>query len=546
MSEKEKIILPPRYYQDYFNYLVDFIEKNSPHCLGDEDKLFIQSYRNLTNNAQCLFIRMLNRRGEFFRLDKLQYEEIQDYDTSLELLSEEGFITIDDIAYPEIFGLFTKAELSKVFPEREYQKMYKEEILSTLIEDDAEDDYMTLAEQTTLIRLLKQEQVDYLKFLFFGHNYGMMTEFVIRDIGNIKLENLDKHEFTPWFDSQDEAVAAFELSKLSRSFRLATQELLPEEISALMRPIDWQSFLQYPGAKRTGDRLMLKMGEYFERAMLFDDALYYFSLSDRHPARERRIRLYEKKNDIAAAREIAETIIDNPYNATELLFAKDFMAKKSIRNYRTTTARIKESPEISIIYSHDIKVEDMACEHFTEQGYESFHTENYLWRGLFGLTFWDLLFDESHASFHHPLQRQPSDLYNEEFYLKRENQLHHLLKELKTKQRLKKHINIKYQQKEGIANPMVGWHESLLPTIEAAIKYLPLKGLYSVLLQIAKNVKYNSAGFPDLFIWKEKEYHFYEIKSPNDHLSAQQLFWIDFMQENGINADVLRVQYNEN
>lgn len=544
MSEKEKIILPPRYYQDYFNYLVDFIEKNSSHCLGDEDKLFIQSYRNLTDNAQCLFIRMLNRRGEFFRLDKLQYEEIQDYDASLDLLSTEGFITIDDIAYPEIFRLFTKAELSKVFPERNYQTMYKDEILSTLIEDDAKEDYMTLAEQTTLIRLLKQEQVDYLKFLFFGHNYGMMTEFVIRDIGNVKLENLDKHEFTPWFDSQNEAAAAFELSKLSRVFRLATEELLPEEISALMAPIDWHSFLQYPGAKRTGDKLMLKMGEYFERATLFDEALHYFSLSQRHPARERRIRLLEKKNNMTDAREIAEAIIDNPYNAAEHLFAKDFLAKKSIRNYRTTTARIKESPEISIIHNPGINVETMTCEHFTDQGYDAYHTENYLWRGLFGLTFWDLLFDETHASFHHPLQRQPSDLYNEEFYLKRENQLNHLLEELKTKQRLKKHIQGKYQQKEGIANPMIGWHESLLPTVEAAIKHLPLKGLFSVLLQMAKNVRYNSAGFPDLFIWKGKEYHFYEIKSPNDHLSAQQLFWIDFMKENGIKADILRVQYN--
>ena len=60
---------------------------------------------------------------------------------------------------------------------------------------------------------------------------------------------------------------------------------------------------------------------------------------------------------------------------------------------------------------------------------------------------------------------------------------------------------------------------------------------------MSKNLKDNSTGFPDLFVWKENAYYLYEIKSPNDHLSSQQLFWLNFMQSLGIRAKIIRVRY---
>ncbi len=543
MSEKEKIILPPRYYLDYFNYLIEFIEKHSNHLLGEYDQVFIADYRSLTIDAQCLFIRMLNRKGEFFRLDKLQYAEIETYETSLDQLTSSGFIITEDIQEPEIFKLFTKNELHAAFPDLGIRELYKEEALDMLSEEADAFHYQTLEETYQIIQLLKQEQVNYLKFLFFGHNYGMMTEFVIRDVGNVKLENLEKHEFTPWFDTREEALATYELANLSRAFRQAKEELLPEEIQNLLEPIQWGNYLQYHRAKKAGDKLLIKIGEYFEKAELPDLAFEYYQFSERHPARERMIRILDKSGKLVEARDLAERALEKPFNATEHLFVKDFLARKSVRNYRSTTQRIKESPEINIIPDPSINVEKLACQYFMKKGYEAIHAENYLWRGLFGLIFWEAIFDENQVGFHHPLQRQPSDLFDEAFYAKRSEMLMAITKKYSTKRSLLSAVKKVYKEKDGVANPLVGWHESLLPSIEATITRIPIKGLFNVLLEIAKNVKYNSAGFPDLFIWKEKEYHFYEIKSPNDHLSAQQLFWIDFLQKNKIKAEVLRLNY---
>jgi len=544
MADSEKIILPPKYYLDYFQYLLDFIQNGSAHLLGDQDRDFIQTFEALSEDARCLMVRMMNRKGEYFRLEKFTYEEIENIPQAAEELVEAELISLEPPDDFLLFRLFTKAELDKLFPDREFSKKKKDDILIELAEENNPEDYRTLRSKYTIMHFLEQEQIEYLKLLFFGHAHGMMTEFVIRDIGNVKLENLDNHTFTPWFDSEAEARSVFHLYQWDRTIRHAIPVLLPEEILELVSVVNWSNFLQHPKSRKIGDKFMLRLGEYFEKAEFPYDAINFYSLARKHPARERRIRILEKLGEEDAAREIAEVALEHPFNATEKIFAQDYLAKTSKRNYRSTTAKINTSPEIIISDPKGHRVEQHALSYYAEQGFEGAHTENYLWRGLFGLLFWDELFDQQHATFHHPLQRMPSDLHSEAFFANRGELLHKKTAQLKTKKQLVKMITQTYQAKEDISNHLVSWHESLLPTIEACVKHLPLKSLYAVMLEMAKNMKDNSAGFPDLFIWTEKTYHFYEIKSPNDHLSAQQLFWIDFFNNHKIKADILRVKYN--
>lgn len=545
MPEKDKVILPPKYYLDYFNYVIEFIRAGSGHCLGDNDEDFIREFYALSEDARCLLIRMANRKGEYFRLEKLNYDEIKCTPAATEELVEAGFVSLDPPNDPLLFQLYTKAELDKLFPERELKRKYKEDILNELAEEATQEEYTHLKSTHTIIHLLCQDQIEFIKLLFFGHYQGMMTEFVIRDIGNVKLESLEGHEFTPWFDSREEALAVFELSKWNKLLKQAMKILLPEEVLELISPINWSLYLNFPKTRKAGDKLMLRLGEYFEKSGYQEEALSYYSLARKHPARERRIRILEKLNQVSDAKELAEVAYEHPYNASEKIFAKDFLAKQSLRNYRSTTARIKTCPEITVEKAPGIRVEKLALEHFEEAGYVGIHCENYLWRALFGLLFWDELFDANHATFHHPLQRMPSDLHDESFFTSRQSHLLTRLDTFQTGKQLYTHLQQVYEAKTGINNPLVSWHESLLPALLSCTTHLPLKAVKNVALEMARNVKDNSTGFPDLFIWNETEYHFYEIKSPNDHLSAQQLFWLDFFEENEIKAEILRVYYRE-
>lgn len=544
MAEKETIVLPLKYYLDYFRFLIDFVKEKSGHLLGEVGEKFIIDFNALNEDAQCLLIRMANRKGEYFRLSKIAYQEIENIGAATDALIDSSFVTIEPPHDPKLFKLFTKGELDALFPERGIKLKKKEEILFELAEESDHYEYQKIQSFDTILALLRQEEIEFLKLLFFGHSHAMMTEFVIRDIGNVKLENLDGHEFTPWFNSHEEAKAVFELSKINRAVYEFIQIGLPENLLELINPINWSTLIDFPNARKQGDRLMLRLGEYFEKTGYLEDALTYYALAKKHPCRERQIRIFQKLGRMEEALGLAEHVFNTPFNASEKIFAKDYIAKTGARNLRSTTTRIKNSNEISVVGAGSKRVEEKALDHFSALGYEGIHSENYLWRAIFGLLFWNELFDSNLAAFHHPLQRAPSDLYSTGFYEARKEYLNDKIKSFHSKKQLLAHLKKTYNEKENISNPLVSWHEFSLPAISACIPFLPLAGLKKVMLEIAKNVKDNSTGFPDLFIWNATSYHFYEIKSPNDHLSSQQLFWLDFFEENQIKSDILRVNYH--
>lgn len=52
---------------------------------------------------------------------------------------------------------------------------------------------------------------------------------------------------------------------------------------------------------------------------------------------------------------------------------------------------------------------------------------------------------------------------------------------------------------------------------------------------------YACQGVSDLFIFKDSEYQFIEVKSPTDHLSAIQYFWHEYLIKAGIETELYRV-----
>lgn len=537
MSKKDPIILPEKYYLDYFKYVLDFVERQYDHILDQPEYLFYQAFRNLTEQAQCLYLRFSNRRGDYFRMSKINYSEIPNPNEAKEELLTHSFIQINESVDPGQFKLFTKKELTDYF-EFLHPTQKKEAILAEL----SEADIPTIHENEEVVEVLKNEEVDFIKLLFFGHRGGRMTDFVIRDVGNVKIEQLEEGDFKPWFGSREEALSVMHISQLRRMIYEIQEVELPLE--DYLEEMPWETWLSYPRSAKSAEKLLLKIAYYFEQRQMPDHAFHYYSFTDKPPARERKVRLLEKLDRKEEAVTIAQNMLGSPADASELTFATDYLKRKGVRINRSMTERLKDAPGITIP-TPDHRVEDAVLLYFKNEGWEGVHAENYIWRGLFGLVFWQIIFDTQHGSFHHPLQRQPSDLNEAIFFETRQALLEDQLKKFKTKKQLANHVNSVHEQKLGIANRFVTWHEQLLPSLEVMIQKLPLAGLKKVLLEMSKNMKANSAGFPDLFLWNESDYQFYEVKSPNDHLSAQQLFWLDFLASSKIKTEVLRVQYSD-
>ncbi len=535
MDDKEKIILPEKYYLHYFQYLLDFVKRHYAHILDTLEELFYSDFDLLSEDAKCLYIRMINRKGIFFQLDKMEYPEITDLETASEELVFNRFTAINESKDLSQFQIFTKGELLSLFAflDRNQRK-------DKMLEELSEADIPTLHRSHTVIELRRFEVVDFLTLLFFGNHYQKMTEFVIRDVGHIKLKSLDESKFKPWFKSRAEALSVMHLSQLKPVIR----ELMKADILefSFLEEIPWHKWLAYRRSKDIAEKLLLEVATYFEKKDYREEALQSYQMVERPPARERQIRIHIKEKNKKAPIEIAQKIVESPFNAAELTFAKDYLNKTGVRINRSMTQKLKDAASIQIEKNH-MKVESGTLQYFEEKGWEGIHSENFIWKALFGLTFWEELFDEGYEAFHHPLQRKPSDLGGLQFFQEREIALNKRIQSFRTRKVYFKYISTIYNQNQGNANQFVYWHENLLYYLEKMIHYLPLKGLKQTMLELARQTKENSTGFPDLFIWRNTEYQFYEIKSPNDHLSAQQLFWINFFAKAGIKAAILRVNY---
>jgi hypothetical protein len=569
------IELPPKYYLDYFLFLMEFVEKLYGEILNESEQKFITDFRILSEDAQCLFVRFSNRRGLFFRTNKLKYNEIEDIPAALYELEEKGFIEeLSPRHEPyseEILNLFTKEEWLKLAPHTELSlKPLKKpdlirylnhtftfELLVSQINEGVEKasvgskptDALNVSSEP-VIKVGYEVEVMMLKFLFFGNRYADMTEFVVRDLGKVNFERYRDDAYTARFATRQDAEDKLRVSLTAeRFYEMQESATPPEEIFDWF--MNWQASLHQLSevAQPSYVRLINRMGAYLERQKLPEQALTVYQLTDQIPSRERRVRLLHRMGFLEEAVALCEAIAQEPQNADERFFAIDFqdkIANSKKRVKKSVTRFLQDASTIQIDVNYRYRVEQGVADYFMAKGYGAVHAENYPWRGLFGLIFWEVIYDTNVQAIHHPLQRMPSDFHQPDFYRKRATQIRQRLAELDTSEKFEQALVTTFIEKFGVANVLVDWNEVLLELVRLIAQNLTPLQLRAILLEMAVNLRENTRGFPDLMVWSNEGLELIEVKSPTDHLSAQQLHWMHFMADLGVKARVLRVEWAEN
>lgn len=558
--EQQKIELPPKYYLDNFRYLLRFVQDKYASILNEAEILFLQKFNELPEDAQCLFVRFCNRRGAFFKIKKLNYSEIHDISTCIKILLSDQFIEPISIRHitraGELLDIFTKAELLAIGKTLQQDikgkaSIKKEELLDWFLENIDFQEVTNLLEDE-IIKVNFEQETMMFKFLFFGNRHAEMTEFVMRDLGIRQYQEFDEDKLVAQFATRQEAEDRLLISIAKEDFFLM-QEAGIEAIELHNWFLDWSEKYRptlSEVALPSYERLMLRVGIYLERQKLFDQALAIFRLTNEPPSRERQVRILYKTKNIEEARVLCQQISFEPKNADEHFFAIDFLSrleaelqKKRIK--KSTTQQLHQSDSILIDPVWKYQVEAGTIDYYLQQGSRAVFSENHLWRSIFGLLFWDIVFDTDSMAIHHPLQRTPSDLYKPQFWEKRRNRLVERLELFENQEVLNSHINQMLVEKTGSVNPLIDWFEDTDEVVRVVFERIPIQILGKILLEMAKNMRENTHGFPDLFTWTDHGYEFVEVKSPTDNLSAQQLFWLQFFEKVGMNAKVLRVGWKE-
>nr|WP_246440546.1 VRR-NUC domain-containing protein [Rhabdobacter roseus] len=542
---------------DYFGYLLDFVQKMYGHILNPSEEAFLARFQELSEDARCLFIRFSNRRGAFFRVNALAYAEIEDIPAALTELISRGFLEVLSEQHAgraeEVLDLLTKPELLRltqvlapdVMP---VKSIRKPDLLRWLLHEyDFEVLYKALDALEPIVKVGYELEVMMMKFLFFGNRYADMTEFVIRDLGHVRFQSFDEEQLSVRFATRQEADDKLMISLTSETFHELKDTLPPEEIYDWF--MNWQGGLAEalsPIALPSYSRLALRVGAWLERKKLPEQALTVYQLTEHAPSRERRARLLLRLGNIDEALALCDDMMALPQTADERYFGLDFREKilnKKKRAVRRTTQALQAAEVVPIPISFRYRVEMGVLEYYRERGYQAFFSENEPWRALFGLVFWDIIYDTNVQAIHHPLQRVPSDFFLPDFYPKRQAQLKARMQELSTPEALAAAVRQTFADKLGTTNVLVGWYEGILEAVLTVVELVSPAQLHAILLEMAHNLRENTRGFPDLLVWNEQEYAFVEVKSPTDHLSARQLHWQYFFADMGVSSKILRVEW---
>ncbi len=554
----QKQILQPRYYWTNFRYVLDLVRRLYSPLLTATETNFLDCFDALSLDAQCLYVRVSNRKGVFFRVNKLNYPEITDLAVALSELLGAGFLEpLHRQHQPlgrDVLDVFTKPDLLTYLPlepdeSRSLQKLKKEDVVQYVLDELDFGALVTgLTAQEAVVKVNFEVEVMLVKFLFFGNRGSDMTEFVMRDMGMMNFEQHDESKMTARFRTRKEVDDKLLISLTNeRFYQLKEAETPPQEVYDWF--LNWNetrpnlATIAQPGYQK----LVCRVGAYLERAKLPEQALVVYQLSDHVPARERRVRLLHKNGLTDEALALLDEIAVTPQNAEERYFAQDFREKilgtaAKKRPRKATTRFLSDAESLSIPAAYRHHVEAGVMNHYLAEGQDAAFTENYPWRGLFGLVFWDVIYDTNVAAIHHPLQRAPSDFYLPDFYFRREELLKKCLTDLATKDDWRRHVGRTYNAKFGITNVLVDWNDELLGLVNQLIDLLDLAQLRLILLEMARNVREHTRGFPDLLVWNGAgDYSFVEVKSPTDHLGPQQLHWLEYFQTIGVRGKVVRV-----
>jgi hypothetical protein len=556
-DNQPKKLLPPKYYLEYFKYLLAFVGRKYQHILLEAEKAFIRNFEQLSENEQCLYVRFSNRSGIYFRVEKLKYDEIDNLDYCLSQLLAKQFLHMPSSTFANeihlLLDVYSKPELlifckKKGITAAGMSGFTKSEILEYILQVfDYEADILLLNGIAPTVRLSYEAEVQMLKFLFFGNRHSSMTEFVTRDLGYQRYEQYDEEKLVAQFATRQEAEDKLMVSLFAEKFYQIASLLSPDELHHWA--VNWM-VLHGKALSELAQGLLehhkLKFGQFFEKIKEPEVAFDTYSLTELPPSRERRVRILAKLGHTNEANQLAESMLAEPYNNDEYMFAVDYQRKQKAkaektRNKRSVTLQLHDSESVTLPETWRNRVEAGIIAHYQSQGYSAVFAENHLWKSLFGLLFWDIIYDTEALAMHHPLQRAPSDIYKPVFYESRRPKIIQRLDILHDTDELTSYVQLIYQQKNGTTNPLVDWQQTTLEAVLAVLRHLSAFQLRAVLLEMAGNLKQNTHGFPDVFVWNTDTYHFIEVKSPTDNLSNQQLFWLQYFERIELQAKVLRV-----
>lgn len=546
--------LAEHYYLDNFLRLCDTVEDRYADILSEDEHRVLECFRSLSFAAQCLYVRLVSRTGPWFRESKLDYPEIGPLAGVLDELLETSMIEqAEELDAEELGRLFTRPELQGAFADHlGKQRFNGKDALLDAIEAlifSTGDILHALREVEAgrIVTPLHVEVIELLQLLFFGNRYQSLTEFVLEDLGIMQYFPYSLERESRKFESRDALEEYLHCAALADSHYELLELETPDELPSLARKVTRLKVTHDSSVDRYY-RLCNNLARDLERLDELDTALALYARSEKHPARERRARILEKRGDWKKAQQLCEQIIAAPWSEAEHQAATRILPRV-LRKLGDKPAKRRRDTfdEFAIeLPRGDRPVELLAAEHLGGDWSEVHYVENSLMNTLFGLSFWEEIFMPLPGVFHHAYQGGPADMFEQGFRQRRAAAIDKRMASL-SRSTLASTLPRAHERYFPYFCHWTDWRYIDARLVETACKVIPRSHLLAIFERLLFDPRENRSGFPDLVALGETpgDYCLIEVKGPGDALHDGQKRWLRYFAEKEIPARVAWVHWTD-
>lgn len=545
--------LPEGYYLINFLTVLTDTEARYGDLLSQDERTTLEQFRSLSLGAQRLYVRMLTRRGPWFRRDGLVYPEIGDPEPFLAELIRAGFCEAQP-SLPDLLPMLARADLLQSLTDLGMpapKGARRDLLLERLVQAREEPELQAfLTARLQPVRPRHEDLWRRIFLLFFGNFEQDLATFVVADTGRVRFEAY----------RVDPSLRIFE-TRADVDYLLSIRSLR-EQLEAVATAADLEALSQtalamesHPGVRqqRRFQGLLNDLGHAWERAGNFEVAMACYAQSQRPPSRERRTRILARQGDLEAACRMAMEISGAPRDVGEARFARSFLERQkkkvaSIGPWLLAHPRQEARVEIPLcVPRHPSGVEAAALEAARQEGWDGFFAENQLWRACFGLLFWEELFLDVPGAFHHRFQNAPLDIGSPTFRLNRSERIDQRLEAISGCGDLRSMLLEVADRKWGLANTFVNWRHLDRSRLEEAMGLIEPSICHRVLGTMVQSPLAFDSGFPDLFLFQTgtRNWKLWEVKGPGDTLRPEQEWWLQQFNQWDCEAQVVRVRYGD-
>ncbi|MDJ0759224.1 MAG: exonuclease domain-containing protein [Woeseiaceae bacterium] len=534
--------LPRFYYHTHFVEMLAFVKAHYTHVFSDREQAFFDDFDELPFEAQCLYVRLVNRKGRVFARSRLRYPEIGDSGRLLAALDAAGWLARPGAEHvDEVLSFMTRSQLLDALRPRFVgmkTSMKKAELLEFAKAHATASELVELLPTDGVFIQGREAVIRFLLFLYFGRISDGLSRFTMRDLGLVRT-SAQAASYEPRFQDRAEAMETYFYACM-----LADFGRFPERLQQMAHGVDEWPEPQQGYAASLRDKLAYRLGRALERNKETYAALRLYQKGENTRCAERVVRLLLASGQRVEAEQFLERCLTDPASDAEALLAADLYARKfGKKRTSSLTDLLRAADVIDIDEAHSGSPENAAVAYYEQRGIAAYRVENTLWRTFFGLLFWDLLFGKAASGRHSPFESLPGSVQSGRFLAENQDAIAARLALLNKPAALKQALLKTSVSHYGTANGVFRWRQRTLDALHAMIDKAQAKAMRPMLMRFCADYDDARSGYPDLMLIDGDTVRFIEIKTDGDSVRRNQLLRIEQLRSAGFDADVVQVRW---